>query len=193
MKEERLEAKILAAVEACPGKVVAWGEFGLDFSSNIWGEDPEYKLTQLQVFERQIDLALERRLPLTLHIRAAADDALRVLVARVPKDWKAHVHAFHGPTAFVEQIMAHFPNFYFGLSGTVTMGGLGDGARMAKVVPLEKMVLETDGPYLLVKGTPFNHCGQIPLIAKAVAEIRGCDEAEVLSRSRVNSRFIYGI
>merc|ERR1712146_531505 len=107
----------------------------------------------------------ERELPLTLHIREAADEALTILHKYVPKDWKAHIHGYHGPSEFVEKIVNSFPNFYFGLTGTVSLGRGGDGARMAEVVPLERILLETDGPYFLPRGTVFNHVGQIPLVA----------------------------
>lgn len=90
-------------------------------------------------------------------------------------------------------MLDEFPNFYFGVTGTVSMGDSGDGARMARLVPLDRMLLETDGPYMLPRGTIFNHPGQIPLIGRLIAECRGCDPDDVLRKARVNSRFVYGI
>merc|ERR1712187_79565 len=190
-EEEGMEERILACIAACGKKVVAWGECGLDYSNENWGDDEEYRLSQMQVFERQLHLAVERSMPLVLHIRVAAEDAFRILKKLVPRDFKAHIHAFHGPTWFVNQILDLFPNFVFGITGTVSM--FGDGTRMARIVPLERMVLETDGPYMVPRGTTFNHVGQIPLIARLVAQARGCDVTEVETKTRANSRFIYGI
>lgn len=191
--EENMEERILAAFEVCGKKVVAWGEFGLDFSNHNWWEDSEYRSIQIEVFERQLKLALAKGVPLTLHVREAADDTLRILKKWVPRDWKAHVHGFHGPSEFVTAIVETFPNFCFGLTGTVGMGSNGDGARMAREVPLDRLLLETDGPYMAPKGTVFNHVGQIPLIARYVAELKGCSESEVLTFARANTRHVYGI
>lgn len=190
---ENMEERLLKAFDVCGKKAIAWGEFGLDFSNPNWWDDQEYIDTQKKIFILQLKYAVERNLPLVLHIREAAEDALSLLQKWCPKQWKAHVHGYHGPSEFVEAILATFPNFYFGLCGTVSMGLDGDGARMAKLVPIEKMLLETDAPYILPRGTAFNHCGQIPLIARLVAEIRGCSAAEVLEKSRSNTRYIYGI
>ncbi|CAK0788964.1 unnamed protein product [Prorocentrum cordatum] len=165
-EEENLEERLIAAFDEVGEKAVAWGEFGLDFSLEHWAEDPEYRSTQVQVFERQVQLALERRLPLVLHIREAADEALALLRKWVPRDWKAHIHSFHGPSEFVEEVLQLFPNFFFGITGTASMGEDGDGARMVRVVPLERMVLETNGPYMIPTGSSFHHPGHIPLISR---------------------------
>jgi len=69
----------------------------------------------------------------------------------------------------------------------------GDGGRMSHIVPLERMILETDGPYIPPRGTDFNHPGQIPLIARLVASNRGCDPSDVLAAARQNTRLMYGI
>lgn len=191
-EEQGMEERLLAAFQTCGKKALAWGEVGLDFSSDLWGEDKDYRATQIQVFERQLELATARSLPLVLHVREAAEDAMRLLKKWVPRHCKGHIHAFHGPSEFVEAIMATFPNFYFGLTGTVGMGP-GDGERMARLVPPDKLLLETDGPYMAPRGTVFNHPGQIPLIARLVAKTRGCTIAEVLTKARANSRYVYGI
>mmetsp|Transcript_48468 Transcript_48468/g.135412 ORF Transcript_48468/g.135412 Transcript_48468/m.135412 type:complete len:503 (+) Transcript_48468:77-1585(+) len=192
-EEERLEERLLAAFRACGKKAIAWGEFGLDFSNALWGYDEEYRQNQISVFERQLQFALERQLPLVLHVREAAEDALRLLQKWVPRSWKAHIHAFHGPSDFVTAILELFPSFYFGVTGTVSMGLDGDGARMARIVPVDRMLLETDGPYMLPRGTVLNHPGQIPLVARLVADVRGCDAADVLVKARANTRYVYGI
>merc|ERR1712194_707260 len=186
--------RCLAALEKCGKKVVAWGEFGLDYSNQLWGEDEAYRQEQRQVFERQIEIALSKELPMVLHIRDASEDAMKILKRCVPTHWKAHVHSFLGSAEFIQEIIDHFPNFFFGLSGTVSMGLDGDGARMGRTVPLDRVLLETDAPYMAPRGTVLNHCGQIPLIARLVAKFRdGVTAEEVGRKARANTRFVYGI
>merc|ERR1740129_922511 len=191
--EDHLEERFLAAFQSCGKKAIAWGEIGLDYSNPYYWDDQENRDTQMEVFERQLKLALERNLPLVLHIREAADDAFRLLRKCVPRDWKAHIHGYHGTSVFVESILGLFPNFYFGVTGTVSMGTDGDGVRIARLVPLDRMLLETDGPYMAPWGTVFNHVGQIPLIGRLVAKVRGCDAVEVMATARANSRYVYGV
>lgn len=191
--EHRLEERVLAAFKACGKKAIAWGEFGLDFSDPNWWDKPTYRQEQFEVFERQLELAMERDLPFTLHIREADEDALRILKKMVPRTWKAHIHGYHGPSEFVGAILDYFPNFFFGLTGTVAMGREGDGARLARLLPVDRIVLETDGPFMLPRGTLLNHVGQIPLIAGVVAELKGVTAAEVLEKARANSRLVYGV
>merc|ERR1711972_420499 len=85
--EGKMEERFLAAYDKCGAKAVAWGEIGLDFSNEFWGYDEAYQKTQLEVFERQIGLALARNLPLLLHIREAADEAFALMTRCIPKEW----------------------------------------------------------------------------------------------------------
>mmetsp|Transcript_160268 Transcript_160268/g.283997 ORF Transcript_160268/g.283997 Transcript_160268/m.283997 type:complete len:551 (-) Transcript_160268:42-1694(-) len=197
---DTMEAEILDAFSSCGRKAVAWGECGLDYSLPSWGTRADYRLEQIRVLERQLDLALERGLPLVLHIRNgdedddAAQDSLRILRQRVPKHWKAHVHGNHCPS-LVEMMIPEWPNFFFGLTATVTMGGSGPGTgvMMAHTIPVERMLLETDAPFIVPRGTFFNHSGQIPHIARSIAQLRGCSAHEIMTVARANTRFVYGI
>merc|ERR1712096_280204 len=131
-----MEARILRAFASCGSKAVAWGECGLDYTRRGWGLVHEYRQEQRDVFARQLRLAVAKGWPLVLHVRGATDateDALSVLRQLVPRDWKAHVHSFLGNAEIVQDIIAEWPNFYFGLTGTVTMGG--DGEQMCNSVP----------------------------------------------------------
>lgn len=190
-EEEGMEARMLAAFHKCGRKAIAWGEVGLDFSNMRYGDEEGYRRQQIEVFERQIELALSLEMPMVLHIRDAADESLELMKKRVPKHWKAHIHSYLGPAWFVPAVLEYFPNFYFGVTGTASMGG--DGQRMARQVPLERLLLETDGPYMAPRGTSFNHPGQIPLIARLIAKARGCDAAEVATKARENARAMYGV
>merc|ERR1712083_70813 len=123
------------------GRAVAWGEMGLNFS---WAKDTAAQQEQINCFERQLELAIARGLPLVLHLQESADEALRILLKCVPRHWKAHIHAQKGPPDFVAAILESFPNFYFGLTGSVCRGKHGWGGKMCEWVPLERMLFETD-------------------------------------------------
>eukprot|EP00930_Biecheleria_cincta_P058399 TRINITY_DN44233_c0_g1_i1.p1 TRINITY_DN44233_c0_g1~~TRINITY_DN44233_c0_g1_i1.p1 ORF type:complete len:479 (+),score=42.46 TRINITY_DN44233_c0_g1_i1:216-1652(+) len=193
--DEAVKNRLLEAFSTCGHKAVAWGEFGIDYSLHNWGNQPEYRRRQVEVFSRQLELAMERHLPLVLHVRngeddAAEKDALHTMQRCIPRDWKMHVHGNHCPN-FARQVMAEWPNAYFGLTGTVTMGD--EGEEMGLLVPIERLVLETDGPFLAPRGSKLNHVGQIPYIARCIAKLRGLDAEKVLAVARSNTRFVYGI
>jgi len=196
--DDAFEACLLDSFSSCGAKAVAWGEFGLDYSLSHWSRLADYRQQQQDVFARQLDLAIARGLPLVLHIRGSAEgepgdveeDALRIMRRWVPRHWKAHVHGNHLPS-LVKTLLSEWPNFFFGLTGTVTMGG--DGEEMCHLVPLDRLLLETDGPFLCPRGTSFNHVGQIPFIARRIAEMGGSNAEKVLASARANTRFVYGI
>lgn len=193
--DETTENRLLEAFATCGHKAVAWGEFGLDYSLPNWGHRQDYRSRQIEVFSRQIELAMERGLPLVLHVRngeddAAEKDALQIMQRCIPRDWKMHVHGNHCPR-FARQVLAEWQNAFFGLTGTVTMGG--EGEEMGLLIPIERLVLETDGPFLAPRGSKLNHVGQIPYIARCIARLRGLDAEEVLAAARSNTRFVYGI
>lgn len=188
--DDAFEQRLLDAIASCGSKVVAWGEFGLDYSNKNYGQREDYREKQREVFARQLELAIARGLPLVLHIRDAADDALLLIRRHVPRHWKAHVHSFLGGPFMVNALLPEYPNFYYGVTGTVTMGGYGE--MMATLVPLEKMLLETDAPCIVPRNIRLSHAGQIPFLARIVARLRGCDAEHVLAIVRANARFIYG-
>jgi len=188
--DDAFESRLLEAFSACGKKAIAWGECGLDYSSLRWGHDEGYRQKQREVFVRQLQLAIERGLPLVLHIREASDDAILLLRRWVPSHWKAHMHSFLGGSPLVEIVLAEFPHFYFGLTGTVTMGG--GAEQMCFDLPLSRLLLETDSPCIGPRAMSFSHVGQIPLIARKVAELRGWNTEDVLSNTIANARSMYG-
>jgi len=185
----KMEAQLLEAFSTCGRKAIAWGEFGLDYS-NDWSLIPQNRINQQQVFERQLQLAIERNLPLVLHVRDATTDALKILRKWVPRHYKAHLHANHC-VQMVKAVLNEWPNFYIGM--TASAGMAGEGRQIGKVVPLDRLLLETDSPYIVPRGAEFNHPGQIPGIAKTVAWVKKCSVKDVMEAARKNTRYIYGI
>lgn len=171
-------------------KVKAWGEMGLDYHYNQSPPD-----IQKQVFARQLQCAVELGKPLIIHTREAEDDTLRILTEHVPSDWNIHIHCFTSSLTFAQQLMQHFPNLVLGFTGVITFGNAKDVQNVVSNTPLERMVLETDGPFLAP--TPFRGLpatsGMIPKIADKIAEIKSVDVAEVYRHARANTKRIYGI
>lgn len=171
-------------------KAVACGEFGLDYHY-----DKEHAREQCALFERHLQLALGTRLPLTLHLREADDDALAILRSADIRGTKIHVHCFTGGVEFVRKLLALDAEIYVGFTGIVTFKNADNVRDAAKEVPAERLLLETDAPYLApvpFRGKPA-HSGYIPLIAQKLAEIRGESLDSLYEKCRENTRHCYGI
>lgn len=171
-------------------KTVAWGEIGLDYHYNM--SPPE---VQREVFSRQIRMGVEHGKPLIIHTREAEADTLEVLVREAPREWKIHVHCFTSSPGMAEKLLAAFPNLCLGFTGIVTFKNAQELQEVAKATPLDRLLLETDGPYLAPiphRGKPA-HPGHIPLIAHKIAELKGVGVDVVYAAARENTRKVYGI
>ncbi|HKP97645.1 MAG TPA: TatD family hydrolase [Fibrobacteria bacterium] len=183
-----LEARLKAAM-ADP-KTVAWGEIGLDYHYNM--SPPE---VQREVFARQVRLGVEAGKPLIIHTREAEADTLEVLRREAPREWKIHVHCFTSSPDMAERLLEGFPNLCLGFTGIVTFKNALELQQVAKATPLDRLLLETDGPYLAPvphRGQPA-HPGHIPLIAAKIAELKGVTTEVIFAAARKNTLKIYGI
>lgn len=129
-------------------KVVAIGECGLDY---FYNHSP--KAAQIDMLKFQIELALERDLPLIFHVREAYDDFWPVFDSY--QGLRGVIHSFSANTQVLEQIVAR--GLYVGLNGIMTFTKHTEQLEAAKAVPLERLLLETDAPFL----TPTPHRGSI--------------------------------
>lgn len=174
-------------------KAVALGEIGLDYSVRSQS-DPE---VQMQVFTRQVRLAESLAKPLVIHCREAENDVFDVLSSILPKTWKIHLHCYTGSYDLATKFFNHFPNLYLGITGIVTFSKASQVHEVVYDVPVERLVLETDAPYLvpsnLGKTMKWSHPGMIPLIAEEVAKIKKIDMDIVLENSLKNIKDMYGI
>lgn len=162
------------AAQAAQSKVVAIGEIGLDYH---WDDSP--KATQWRAFEAQLSLAAKLELPVIIHNREASADVLPILEAWAKdlppslKDRPGVLHSFSAPAAFAERALAI--HFYLGFTGPVTYKNADDLRRVAAAAPLDRILVETDAPFL----TPVPHRGKrnepayIPLIAERIAALKG--------------------
>lgn len=170
-------------------KVVAIGEIGLDY----YYENNPSKEIQIEHFRRFIRLAKEVGLPINVHSREATEDTLNVIISENAAEVGGIIHCFSSSAEIALQYIKM--GFYIGIGGVVTFK---NGRKLKEVVekcPLEKLVLETDCPYL----APTPHRGErnssyfLPLVASEIAEIKGISVEEVLSVTEKNARKVYGI
>jgi TatD DNase family protein len=186
--DDGLEARLRAAL-AHP-KAVAWGEIGLDYHYDFSPRE-----VQRGAFARQIRQGVALGKPLIVHTREAEADTLEILEREAPRDWRIHVHCFTSSPAMAERLLSSFPNLCLGFTGIVTFKNAQELQAVARATPLDRLLLETDGPYLAPvphRGQPA-HPGHIPLIAAKLAELKGTTAEAVYAAARENTRKIYGI
>lgn len=168
-------------------KFVAVGEIGIDL---FW--DASTLGIQQEAFSQQIDWALELDLPIVIHSRNSFGETLEVLAQKREPRLRGIFHCFTGNLEQARQALDL--NFVLGIGGVVTFknGGLD---KVLPEIPLEKLVLETDSPYL----APAPHRGKrnesayLPLIAQKLAEIYGTDAVTVARITTKNCQEIFGL
>lgn len=167
-------------------KVVAVGEIGLDYH-----EGTEFVKEQKDALDLQLDFAAERDLPVNIHLRDATADFLDILKRH--KGLRGDMHAYSGSLETFREIQ-RLGDWRIGVGGVVTFKKAGI-AEVVKAVPLDRIVLETDAPYL----TPVPHRGTrnessyIPLIAAKVAELKGVPVETVARTTTNNAKTLFGI
>lgn len=149
-------------------KVVAIGETGLDYYRDLSPRE-----AQEAAFRSQIRLARELELPLIVHNRDALDDVLRIIDDEGAPPSGGVMHCFPGDSEYAREVIAR--GFHVGVGGPVTYGKRGRLVGVAESVPLNRLLIETDAPWL----SPAPHRGKrnepayVALVARAVADIRG--------------------
>ena len=167
-------------------RFVAIGEVGLDF---YW--DDTRKREQEEVFRRQIEWALETGLPLAIHSRSAFDELYAVMDDYRERGLSGVFHCFSGSEEEALKLLS-FDGFYLGIGGVVTYkkSTLPD---VLKCVPLERVVLETDSPYLapVPKRGKRNESAYVPYIADFLAAMYGCSVEQVAAVTTANARKLF--
>jgi TatD DNase family protein len=166
-KEAVMDEALLLAY-ASSDKVVAIGETGLDFFYS-----PETKEWQIDAFRRQIRVAKQLNKPLIIHTRGARQETLDILKEEGAEQVGGVLHCFTESIEMAEEAMKM--GFYISVSGIVTFNNAKELREVIKAVPLDRLLVETDSPYL----APVPHRGQEnePAytydVAKFVAELKG--------------------
>lgn len=173
----------VASLTAHP-KVVAIGETGLDYHWDIPRD------LQKRVFEEQIKLSLDLNMPLVVHDREAHGDTFDLLRKYRPK---ALVHCFSGSAELMKEAVRL--GMYVSLGGVVTFKNARQSVEVASQIPLDRLLLETDAPYMAP--VPYrgkrNDSSLIPLAAEKIAALRSTSAQEILDITAGNARAFYGI
>lgn len=175
------EIRALCSDEKC----VAVGEIGLDYHYDDTPQD-----IQLRFFEQQLVLANELKLPVIVHDREAHADTLTLLSKHRPA---GVLHCFSGSVETMREVVTM--GMYIGLGGAVTFKNAKKPLEVACEVPLDRLLLETDCPYM----TPVPHRGKrndssyIPFTAQKIAEVRGMDTQELIDITTGNAKRLFGI
>ncbi len=185
---EGLEANylnILADLYEKNKKVVAIGEIGLDYYWDIPKEP------QLKVFEDQLKLAIELGAPVVIHDREAHADTMRILKKYTPK--KVLLHCYSGSKEMLKEVMKL--GAFISMGGVVTFKNARVPVEVCEAIPLERLLLETDCPYL--SPVPFrgkrNSSEKIAFTAEKIAEIKGMDTQTLIDICTKNAEEFFGI
>ena len=183
------EENFLWLAEQCrQPKVVAVGEIGLDY---YWDE-PAREI-QKKWFERQLDLARNLKKPVIIHSRDAAKDTYDIMMVNRASEIGGVIHCYSYSAEMALDYVKM--GFYIGIGGVITFKNARKMKEVAEAVPLERILLETDSPYL----APAPHRGKrnsslyLPLIAKEIAEIKNIDYDKVVEETDKNARELFGI
>ena len=184
-----------ASVSACVRDVIAsqpltraLGEIGLDYHYDLSPRE-----VQRDVFRHQIALARELRLPIVVHTREAEEDTFALLRETHAHEVGGVFHCFTGDRAMATRALEL--GFYISLSGIVTFPKAAELKEVARVVPDDRLLIETDSPFLSPvphRGTR-NEPGRVAEVARVVAELRGRDVAEISQMVRANYERLFGL
>lgn len=167
-------------------KVCAIGEIGLDY---YW--DATYRERQKEMFRAQIELALELDLPVIVHDREAHGDSLEIV-----RDYPALrgvFHCFSGSVEMAKELLRR--GWYLGFDGPITYKNAARAPEVIRICPMERILLETDSPYL----APVPNRGQrndsrnLPYIAATVARIKDMPVEAVAAQTMENGKKLFGI
>lgn len=169
-------------------KIIAVGETGLDYHY----PEPTVSL-QKEWFARQLTLAREVKLPVIIHSREAAKDTLDIMQAHRAGEIGGVVHCF----SYAKEMAREYLNmdFYFGIGGVITFKNAKKLKEAVEYIPIDKILLETDSPYL----SPEPHRGErnsslnLPYVAAEIAAVKGLSYEEVAERTEENARRLFGL
>lgn len=167
--------------------VVAIGEVGLDYHYDTPARD-----TQKEIFIEMIGLARDLDLPIDIHDREAHGDTMEIL-RQYGKGLRGVFHCYSGSLEMTTELIRM--GFYFGFTGTVVFPNSKRAKQVASRIPMERILIETDSPYL----TPPPYRGRrnepayVRYVAEEIARLRGLDVEYVISQTTANGLQVFGI
>jgi len=169
-------------------KVVAFGEIGLDFYRNHSPRE-----VQLTRFRELLRVGLDLRLPIIIHDRDAHEEILRILEEEKNGPWRGVFHCFSGDSEMAQKVVQM--GFYLSIPGTVTFKKSSVQQEVVQRIPLEKILLETDCPYLAPE--PYrgkrNEPAYILKTAEKIAELKSLRLEDVARITSLNVKLLFGV
>ncbi len=186
--QDELE-KIYAFIDSHKENFLGIGEIGLDL---YWEKDKAD--LQAEAFTNQLDYAIAHDLPVSIHVRDAFELFYKCIERNNYSALRGSLHCFAGTIEDAQKVQAMLPNLGFGFNGTCTYKN-SHLPEIIKYLPLEKILLETDAPYLAP--VPYrgkrNEPSFIPLVAELIAEIKGLPLKEIDLATTLNSKRIFSL
>lgn len=179
-------AEIREMITDKASKCVALGEIGLDYHY-----EQTDKQMQTSLFRAQMNMARELGLPVVIHDRDAHEDVMTVI--REFPTVTGVMHSFSGSAEMARELVKL--GYMISFSGTVTFKNARKPKEAAAVVPNDRILIETDAPYLAphpLRGT-LNHSGNLEYTNRAIAEIKGLEEDECAALTEANAKRFFGI
>ncbi|MFV1873722.1 MAG: TatD family hydrolase [Oleiphilus sp.] len=167
-------------------KVIAIGETGLDYYYGV-----EHKELQLEWFKRHLEVSKRTRKPVIIHTRDAKEDTLRYIHDYSDPDVAGVLHCFTEDLDMAKRAIDH--NFYISFSGIVTFKNALELKEVAKALPLDRILIETDSPYLApvpMRGKS-NEPKFVPHVARYLAELKGVSVEELAEQTSLNFKKLF--
>lgn len=171
-------------------KTVAIGEIGLDY---YWDKEPEVQKAQRYWFKRQLELARETKLPVIIHSRDAAADTMEVMRDAHAEEIPGVIHCYSYSKEMAQEFIRM--GYYIGVGGVVTFKNAKKLKETVESIPLERILLETDCPYMApepYRGTR-NDSSNIPYVIAKIAELKGITAEEVEHVTEQNARKLFSL
>lgn len=172
-------------------KIVALGEIGLDYHYETYGDVPMDRAREMQFFRSQMEIAQYLDLPVIIHDREAHGDCFETML-RYP-NVRGVFHSFSGSEEMARELVRR--GWYISFSGTLTFKNAERVRRAARAVPRDRLLIETDAPYLAphpVRGT-LNHSGLLIHTLEALAELWDCTPQAAADQTAENARTLFGV
>ena len=183
---DAVEAKLIDLIQK--HNIAMMGEMGLDYH---WMEDP--KDVQEEVFRRQIGVAKKLNIPITVHNRDSTEDVYRILKEEHVEDVGGIMHSFNLGPEWMERFLDL--NMHISFSGVLTFKKALEVKESAKLVPLDRVLIETDAPYLSPQ--PYrgkrNEPSYVRYVAEELATLRGMSFEEIAKITTDNANQLFGM
>lgn len=169
-------------------KVLAIGEIGLDYHY----PEPAKEIQQLW-FRRQLRLAADIKKPVIIHSREACQDTLACMRAEHAEQIGGVIHCYSYSKEAAQEFLKM--GFYFGFGGVVTFKNAKKAVEAVEAIPIEKLLLETDCPYMAPEPNrgKRNYSGYLPYVAERIAQIKQMTAQEVIDITNANARKLFGL